>query len=68
VLDGDLPQPLTSELADRVRTLLTTETPEARPVPEVRLGTIGREAAALGAAILPLHLNFSPSRDVLLGH
>jgi hypothetical protein len=68
VLDGDLPQPLTSELADRVRTLLTTETPEARPVPEVRLGTIGREAAALGAAILPLRFNFSPSSGILMGH
>lgn len=67
VLDGDLPRPLTSELADRVRTLLTAEAPEARPVPELRLGTIGREAAALGAAILPLHLNFSPTSGVLLG-
>ena len=30
-------------------------------------GTVGREAAAIGAAILPLHLNYSSSRDLLLG-
>jgi hypothetical protein len=29
-------------------------------------GTVGRDAPAIGAAILPLHLNFSSSRDVLL--
>jgi hypothetical protein len=28
---------------------------------------VGREAAAVGAAILPLHLNFSPNREILVG-
>jgi hypothetical protein len=50
-----------------VRAFLAAEAPEARAVPDVRLGTVGREAAALGAAILPLHLNFSPTSEVLLG-
>ena len=30
-------------------------------------GSIGREAPAIGAAILPLHLNYSPSRNLPLG-
>jgi predicted NBD/HSP70 family sugar kinase len=68
VLDGDLPQPLLAELVARLRTLLVEAAPEARAVPELRPGTVGREAAALGAAILPLHLNFSPSSEILLGH
>jgi predicted NBD/HSP70 family sugar kinase len=68
VLDGDLPQPLMGELVDRTRGLVAAEVPEARPVPEIRAGTVGREAAALGAAILPLHLNFSPNSEILLGH
>ena len=68
VLDGDLPPPVIKMLAARVGTLLIEEAPEARAVPELRLGTVGREAAALGAAILPLHLNFSPSNEILLGN
>jgi hypothetical protein len=40
--------------------------PEARRPPPLRLGQVGRQAAALGAAILPLHLNYSPSREILV--
>jgi predicted NBD/HSP70 family sugar kinase len=68
VLDGDLPPPVITELVAKVRALLLDEAPEARAVPTLRAGTVGREAAALGAAILPLHLNFSPSSEILLGH
>ena len=68
VLDGDLPRPVITGLVSRVGTLLVEEAPESRAVPKLRLGTIGREAAALGAAILPLHLNFSPSNEILLRH
>jgi predicted NBD/HSP70 family sugar kinase len=68
VLDGDLPSPLLADLVCRLRALLAEAAPESRAVPELRPGTVGREAAALGAAILPLHLNFSPSREILLGH
>ena len=34
----------------------------------IGLGQIGRQAAAIGAAILPLHVNYSPSRESLVGH
>jgi predicted NBD/HSP70 family sugar kinase len=68
VLDGDLPKPVLGELVARVAALLGEAVPEAREPPELRRGTVGREAAALGAAILPLHLNFSPNSEILLGH
>jgi hypothetical protein len=67
VLDGDLPKAVIEDLISRLTTALATATPEAREVLEVRMGTIGRRAAAIGAAILPLHLNFSPNREILLG-
>jgi hypothetical protein len=56
------------DLVARLTVALAEATPEARDAPELRMGTIGRRAAAIGAAILPLHLNFSPNRDILLGH
>jgi predicted NBD/HSP70 family sugar kinase len=34
--------------------------------PEVHLGTIGTDARALGGALLPLHANFAPDRDLFL--
>lgn len=68
VLDGDLPRPLLETLIERVRALMAAAAPEAREPPPVALGQIGRHAAAIGAAILPLHENYSPSRDVLVGH
>jgi hypothetical protein len=68
VLDGDLPGALIEDLGRRLRLAMAHAAPEDRQAPELRLGTVGREAAALGAAILPLHLNFSPNREILLGH
>jgi hypothetical protein len=50
----------------RLIPLLDAATPEARKPPRLVLGMIGREASALGAAILPLHLNFSPNREILV--
>jgi hypothetical protein len=41
--------------------------PESRGVPDVLVGKVGDDAAAIGAAILPLHFNFNPSRSLLLG-
>ncbi|MBI1207364.1 MAG: ROK family protein [Azospirillum sp.] len=67
VLDGDLPKPLLESLIGRLGEALAQAAPEAREAPDLRLGTVGREAAAIGAAILPLHLSFSPNREILLG-
>ena len=46
---------------------MTDEAPEVRPPPAVLLGHFGEDAAAVGAATLPFHLNFSPDADILTG-
>jgi predicted NBD/HSP70 family sugar kinase len=67
VIDGDLPAPLMKTLIEMTAGRLRDASPEARQPPSLVHGSIGPEAAAIGAAILPLHLNFSPNREVLTG-
>jgi predicted NBD/HSP70 family sugar kinase len=67
VIDGTLPRALLDELIARLNRALATASPESRPAPRLLRGSVGREAAVVGAAILPLHLNYSPTRDVLHG-
>jgi predicted NBD/HSP70 family sugar kinase len=66
VLDGDLPPGIKEDLIGRLESALAEAVPEARTPPRLLLGMVGREASALGAAILPLHLNYSPNREVLV--
>ncbi|MFD1625996.1 ROK family transcriptional regulator [Azospirillum griseum] len=66
VIDGDLPMDIRRDLESRLNRNLDEAVPEARRPPPLRLGQVGRQAAALGAAILPLHLNYSPSREILV--
>jgi predicted NBD/HSP70 family sugar kinase len=67
VIDGNLPRTLIERLTERLRHLLADAAPESRPPPSLRVGTIGRNAAAIGAAILPLHSNFAPDQELLFG-
>jgi predicted NBD/HSP70 family sugar kinase len=65
VLDGNLPRPLIEQLLARLRALLAARVPEARHAPALRLGTVGRNAAAVGAATLPLHCSYGRDHDLL---
>ncbi|HYZ62932.1 MAG TPA: ROK family transcriptional regulator [Acetobacteraceae bacterium] len=67
VIDGNLPRDLVAQLIERVRELLNANVPEARQPPVLRMGTMGPNAAALGAAILPLHSSFGPDQELLFG-
>jgi predicted NBD/HSP70 family sugar kinase len=67
VVDGDLPRALVERLAGRVAVLLAEASPEARDPPALRVGTAGRDAPAMGAAILPLHLSYGPTQQILFG-
>lgn len=65
VVDGNLPRPLIGEMVERLRALLAAAVPEAREPPALRVGLAGRNAAALGAAILPLHHSYGPDQHLL---
>jgi predicted NBD/HSP70 family sugar kinase len=67
VIDGNLPRTLIERLTQRLCRLLADAAPESRRPPALRIGTIGRDAAAIGAAILPLHSNFAPDQELLFG-
>ena len=66
VIDGILPpvilQRTVQAVADRFAELL----PEGLVPPKIEIGTIGSQAAAIGAAILPFYAMFAPDSDVLL--
>ncbi|SKA12036.1 ROK family protein [Consotaella salsifontis] len=65
VVDGDLPLDITKRLVDRLEARMAAEAAELRPPPKLLLGRLGQDASAIGAATLPLHLNFSPHADIL---
>jgi predicted NBD/HSP70 family sugar kinase len=67
VLDGTLPRLALDQLIARLADGLANASPESRDPPRLVRGTVGRDAPAIGAAILPLHLNFSSSRDLVSG-
>ena len=60
VVDGDLPVVALARLIKALGDALALASPEAREPPALVQGTLGHDAGALGAAILPLHLNFRP--------
>jgi predicted NBD/HSP70 family sugar kinase len=66
IVDGTPPRAVLDRLIARLERLLAQASPESREPPRLVRGSVGRDAPAIGAAILPLHLNFSSSRDVLL--
>ena len=67
VIDGNLPRSLIEWLVARLRVLIAANAPEAREPVALRVGTIGPNAAALGAAILPLHSHYGPDQELLFG-
>ncbi len=67
VVDGSLPRALMGTLVTRLRARLAEMAPEGLAPPTLRVGTIGANAAAMGAAILPLHSSFGPDQEMLFG-
>ena len=55
ILDGNLPRALIAALLARLEPLLQAATPPSRKPAALLHGTSGDHAAALGAALLPLH-------------
>ncbi len=66
VIDGSLCRPLLGLLLERTRLALADFNWEGLWRTELVAGSIGSDARALGGALLPLHANFAPDRDLFL--
>lgn len=66
IIDGNLPRELVQELVEQVREMVARLTPSGVFLPEVVMGNIGVDARAIGGAILPFYVNFSPDTAVML--
>lgn len=66
VIDGSLHGPLLLSLIERTRQAMDLYDWEGLWRTSVVEGSIGSDARALGGALLPLHANFAPDRDLFL--
>jgi len=66
VIDAILPRPILDRLVEAVNDCFRRMMPLGLYAPEIVVGTIGRHAAAVGGAILPLYAMFSPDSGVLM--
>lgn len=66
VLDGSFCRPLLHRLMEHTRLALAGYNWEGLWPPTLLEGSIGPDARALGGALLPLHGNFAPDRDLFL--
>lgn len=67
VLDGDLDPASLDGFVSALGDALAGAVSESREAPRVLRGSLGKDAAAVGAASLPLHASFSPLPTVLTG-
>ncbi len=66
IVDGSFSRPLQAALVAALQQALDGYSWEGVTRPALLPGTIGSDARALGGALLPLHANFSPDRDLFL--
>lgn len=66
VMDGSLGAPLMRALIEQTRSALASYRFDGMHQPELLTGQVGSHARALGAALLPLHNQFFPDKDIIL--
>ena len=66
VIDGSISRALLQQLIAAVKAALPRYNAEGLWPSTVVEGSIGSDARALGGALLPLHANFAPDRDLFL--
>jgi predicted NBD/HSP70 family sugar kinase len=66
VIDGSFARSMLTRLIDHTEAALTTYDWEGLWPATLVAGSIGSDARALGGALLPLHENFAPDRDIFL--
>jgi hypothetical protein len=67
IFDADIDGGLVATLIDRLQQALDVNAPEARPAARIVRGCFGANAGAVGAASLPMFMNFSPRAELLKG-
>lgn len=67
IFDADIDAGLLPEMIARLQQALEESAPEARRAPRVVRGSFGSNAGAVGAASLPMFMNFSPRAELLKG-
>ena len=66
ILDGAMGRDLLAQLAARVQQALGELDWSGVSPPQLMTGTIGPDAMALGGAMMPLHANYAPDRELFL--
>jgi predicted NBD/HSP70 family sugar kinase len=66
IVDGAIDRALLDALLAELEAAMARYNWEGVRAPDILPGTIGADAAALGGALLPLHANFAPDRDLFL--
>jgi predicted NBD/HSP70 family sugar kinase len=66
IIDGAIDRALLDALLAATAKAMARYNWEGVRAPELLPGTIGADAGALGGALLPLHANFAPDRDLFL--
>jgi predicted NBD/HSP70 family sugar kinase/predicted transcriptional regulator len=66
VIDGILPRAVLRRTVRAVTDRFAELLPEGLVAPKIEIGTIGSQAGAIGAAILPLYAMFAPDSGVLV--
>jgi predicted NBD/HSP70 family sugar kinase len=66
VLDGSLGAPLMTALMQRTQDALASYRFDGMHQPALLSGLVGAHARALGGALLPLHSQFFPDKDIIL--
>ncbi|MDQ5897681.1 MAG: hypothetical protein RLZZ592_2619 [Pseudomonadota bacterium] len=66
IVDGSLARPLIDALIERTRQRLAVYRFDGLHAPALLAGRVGAHARALGGALLPLHTQFFPDKDIFL--
>ena len=66
IVDGAVGAPLLAALVDAVRAAMNAYSWQGILRPDIVAGAIGRDAKVIGAAYLPLHVNFAPGHESFL--
>jgi predicted NBD/HSP70 family sugar kinase len=66
IVDGTIHRGLLAELVAAIEAAMHRSNWEGVNAPQLFAGTIGPDAGALGGALLPLHANFAPDRDLFI--